>query len=264
MFQVVSEKWQGMRTFKHSGNAGDILYSLFSITQECIYYIHLDQPADYAGRVHPLGNVMMNRKMFDMIVPLLLKSPYITEVKEYKGEQVDYDLDIFRTAPIDLGRGNIKHWYYQIYPELTPHVPFTPLRGIKPFYYEASHTRAYVVVNRTFRYRNPDIRYKCLNSLDIPILFMGMEDEFQDFQLRVPKAIHHKVNDLLEAAQVIAGATIFIGNQSMMFAIAELLKVPRILEVYKHAPNVIPEGGKFYEVINEANLAKVISMELSN
>jgi hypothetical protein len=245
-----------MQTFKHSGNTGDILYSLYSITQDCIYYIHLDQPADYGGRVHPLGNVMMNKKMFDMIVPLLLHNQYIKEVKEYKGEEIDYDLDKFRTAPIDLGRGDIKHWYYQIYPELTPHIPLNPLRGINAFNFGSS----YIAVNRTFRYRNPDLRYKCLNDYDIPILFMGLQEEFDDFKLRVPKAIHTPVTDFLQAAEIIRGASLFIGNQSMMFAISELLQVPRILEVYKHAPNVIPSGGQFYEVINETNLNKAIDL----
>ena len=48
----------------------------------------------------------------------------------------------------------------------------------------------------------------------------------------------------------------------MMFALAELMKKPRILEVYKHAPNVIPSGGTFNQVNNEQKLKQ--SIELIN
>ena len=245
-----------MKTFKHSGNAGDILYSLYCIQEDAILYLHLNQKGYYGHNVHPLGDVMLNKTMFDMLKPLLEYHPYIKEVKQYNGEQVDYDLDLFREQDTLLDRGSITHWYFETFPELTADTS-EQLYSQKPAY---DSEEDYIVVNRTFRYRNADVRYKCLNSLDKKIIFVGMDDEFEDFKLRVPKAIRFIIKDFAQAHDLIRNAAYFIGNQSMMFALAELMKKPRILEVYKHAPNVIPSGGIFYQVNNEQKLKQAIEL----
>jgi UDP-2,3-diacylglucosamine pyrophosphatase LpxH len=60
-----------------------------------------------------------------------------------------------------------------------------------------------------------------------------------------------EVIDFLHAAEIINNCKVFIGNQSMNFAIAEQLKSNRILEMYFGCPNVIPCGGKAYDVFNQ-------------
>lgn len=247
-----------MKTFKHSGNTGDILYSLYCINEPSILYLHLNQKGYYGANVHPLGDVMLNQAMFDMLRPLLLYHPYIKDVKVYNGEPIDYDLDQFRHDNIDLGRGSITNWYFETFPELTADTS-QQLYANQP---NIENHSDYIVVNRTFRYRNADVRYKCLNELDKGIIFVGMDDEFEDFKLRVPKAVRAIITDLYQAWQLIKDAKFFIGNQSMMFAIAELMKKPRILEVYKNAPNVIPSGGVFYQVNNEQKLKQSIELIL--
>ena len=49
----------------------------------------------------------------------------------------------------------------------------------------------------------------------------------------------YKTKGLLEAAQVIAGAKLFVGNQTATHAIAEGLKKPIVLEVWREGPNCI-------------------------
>lgn len=253
-----------MATFKHSGNAGDILYSLYAIASQAIsegkrqtLYIALDVQADYAGRHHPLGNVMCNQKIFDMLYPLLVATDLFEQVEVYKGQEVDYDLDKFRFANIDLGRGDITKWYSVVYPDLMPN---TSDKLIQLYLPHDGHPSPYIAVNRTFRYRNADVRYKALNETSLDVFFLGLPDEYEDFKLRVPKAIYRPVTNFLEAALIIQRAQYFIGNQSMMFAIAELMNKTRILEVYKHAPNVIPNGGEWYTVINEEGLKKAMEL----
>ncbi len=56
-----------------------------------------------------------------------------------------------------------------------------------------------------------------------------------------------QVSDFLQLAQLIAGSRLFIGNQSLPFAIAEALKVNRLLEVYYKAPNVAVSGRNGYD-----------------
>lgn len=44
---------------------------------------------------------------------------------------------------------------------------------------------------------------------------------------------------LFAAAQRIQGAKLFVGNQSVGYAIAEALKVPAVLEIWRNWPNCI-------------------------
>jgi hypothetical protein len=50
---------------------------------------------------------------------------------------------------------------------------------------------------------------------------------------------HYKTKTLLEAARVIAGADLYVGNQTATHAIAEGLKKRIILEVWPEGPNCI-------------------------
>jgi ADP-heptose:LPS heptosyltransferase len=61
-------------------------------------------------------------------------------------------------------------------------------------------------------------------------------------------------------AECIASCKFFIGNQSSPFAVAEQLKVPRIVEVYPQAPNVIPTGGLAYDAYATPNLVHHVNM----
>ncbi|HWZ04342.1 MAG TPA: hypothetical protein VNX40_12080, partial [Mucilaginibacter sp.] len=71
--------------FNHSGNAGDIIYALPTLKK--IYetlqvpvnlYLRKDQPLNMGHiRNHPLGNVMLNDKVIDMLMPLIGSQPYI-------------------------------------------------------------------------------------------------------------------------------------------------------------------------------------------
>ena len=50
------------------------------------------------------------------------------------------------------------------------------------------------------------------------------------------------VTDFLEMAIIVNSCKLFIGNQSFPFALAEAMKVKRLLEVYYKAPNVGVQG----------------------
>jgi hypothetical protein len=56
-----------------------------------------------------------------------------------------------------------------------------------------------------------------------------------------------RTDNYLQLAQVIQGSLMFIGNQSSPYAVAEGLKVRRVLEVFSKLPNVMPEGLHGYE-----------------
>ncbi len=83
-------------------------------------------------------------------------------------------------------------------------------------------------------------------------MYAGTPEEFDLIRQEIPSIKYLETNDFYELAQAIQGAKIFVGNSSMCFAIAEGLKVPRILESCSFAPNVIPTGvGPGYEYYSQ-------------
>ena len=240
-----------MLKFKHSGNSGDIIYSLNAIRKACedrdtqaVIYLHLDQICKTAFKNHPLGNVMMNEYMFKMLRPLLLSCDFIADVMVYNGQKIDYDLDKFRNIGFNFGSGDIKKWYYYAYPELTFDIEGPIFSSDKP-------KEDFLLINRTNRYQNGQIDYSILNDYNLKQLFAGTKEEFEVMKNTLPKLEYLKVKDFNELKDYISASKVFIGNQSMCFAIAEQLQTERILEVYFGCPNVIPAGGDFYDVFNQ-------------
>lgn len=243
-----------MLKLKHSGNAGDILYSLPAIRQACynandkaILYLHIDQPANYVqGFVHPLGNVMLNKYMATMLKPLLKECLFIEDVLIYNGQKIDYDLDKFRQIGLNLGAGNISRWYFQAFPELTCDL-VQPTIEIKL----SRILNETIVINRTERYQNGQIDYSILNQYSNPKYFVGTEHEYHLMSKMVKNLQYQEVSNFYELADLINNCKVFIGNQSMNFAIAEQLKSNRILETYFGCPNVIPCGGRAFDIFNQ-------------
>ena len=257
-----------IKSVSHSGNLGDILYSLPALHRafykdpmglKFVYYIKLDRPSTFTDAQHPLGSVMMNRKMFDMAYPLLKAQPYIHEVIALeKGEdmRVDYDLDLFRKEYKNLSAGNIQTWISMVYPELRPNLH-------RPSLFADPKPNDYILVSRSSRYQNQWIDYSLLKHYD-NVKFIGVEGEFKALRLHNPNIEHLEVKDFLELAELIAGCRLYIGNQSMPYAIAELLKVKRILEQFAHAPNVIPSGGEWYAFHTNEQFKKLLNKVLSS
>jgi hypothetical protein len=236
-----------MKKVKHSGNAGDIIYSLNTIKaigEQVILFLNLDQPAKYApGFTHPLGNVMLNSYMFNNLKPLLKSLDFIYDVLPYNGQKVDYDLDKFRESGFNLSAYDIKRWYEIVYPELACEVEEQIFEIDEP-------KNDYLVINRTQRYNNSQIDYTFLNEVENTKVFVGTESEFKLMESKIEGLEYYKPKDFLDLAYFI-DAGIFIGNQSMCFAIAEQMKSRRLLELYYGCPNVIPMGGEHYEAFNQ-------------
>lgn len=235
---------------KHSGNVGDLLYAMPSV--KAIgggeLRLELNHPAKYphAG-YHPCGMVRMTERMADMVTPLLAAQPYIGGVSVWNGEAVDIDLDRFR----ELGgsRQHLAERHAMLFPEVAVDLESPWLLNDADWTY-----RDAVVVNRTFRYRHPDMEHgwRALNDVDHRIVFLGLPDEFADFKRLVPRAEHVVTGDFLQSARIIAGCLLFAGNQSSCWAMAEGLKVPRLLERFPRCPNCDPRGANG-TAANDAN-----------
>jgi len=233
--------------FKHSGNTGDIIYALAGIKAVCdkmdskaVLYIWLDRPGFYyEGAKHPLGNVIMNQYMYDMLVPLLAEQDYIEDVLLYEGQKIVVDLDLIRQDFVNMPYGHIARWYFYLFPDMACDLG-------KPWLKTWPSDRAdmfkdTIIINRTSRYRNPYISYAFLRKYS-DVMFVGTKDEFENVKIEIPNLKHLQIDHFLDLAYVIKSCKVFVGNQSMCYAIAEAVKAPRIVELCKFAPNVIPQG----------------------
>lgn len=247
-------------TFKHSGNAGDLIYSLSCIQYYCAdkgttakIYLHLNQPSTFTDATHPVGSVMLNQTMFDMLKPLLESQMYIESVEVYDNQEIDFNLDLFRLDCKNLSAFDIKLWHSYSYPELRCYTSTPALKLDQP-------AGNYVVINRSARYNNPLTDYTQIADLGLPMYFVGVEKEYEVMKAICPEVQYYEVNNFLEMAMLISGAKYFFGNQSLAFAIAEQLKVPRVLESYYGCPNVIPQGGEWYVHQTNEQFKKVLGI----
>ena len=231
-------------SFKHSANAGDLIYSLPAIREiyrktglKANIYQWLDQETKYWGE-HPLGNKMFNKKMFDVCKPLIEDQPYVNKFEIWDGQQINYDIDRVRDykTALNLPYGDIRQWVMMYYPEMQSCIGET---WISPKQ-NPKMQEDLVVVNRTSRYRNDNIDYEFIKEYEGKVAFIGVLEEYADFLKDVPKAVFIKTDNYLQVRNLLCQCKLFVGNQSSCFAIAEGLGVPRLLEVCRSAPNVIP------------------------
>ena len=88
-----------------------------------------------------------------------------------------------------------------------------------------------VVINRCPRWHNGRFPWqRVVAAYGRDAIFVGHLSEFEEFVFRFGYLSYYYTPTYLEAARVIAGAQLFIGNQSSMAAIAEGIKAPMVLE----------------------------------
>jgi hypothetical protein len=245
IFRIAREK--GKLNLRHSGNAGDVIYALptakeiHALTGVPVHFLlSLNKPLDILPHYrHPLGNVMLNQKMADMLIPLLSAQPYIASCTVYSGEEIDLDLDDVKLTGLSFDRGNIAAWYNFI-TGLHPNLAQAWLSASAD-----TDLNETLLIARSSRYTNPNIDYTFLNETE-KLAFAGVPAEYEAFRKIVPHTRYIEVKDFLQLASIIAGCRLFIGNQSFPYSISEGLKVRRLLETAIDAPNVLPEGGQCY------------------
>lgn len=204
--------------FSHSGDLGDVIYSLPTIRKAGGGVLYLFNSPGKTTHV-------MTKERVEVIRPLLLQQPYIEDVKFWEEHEAqDHSLNGFRNhwavdrnlADMHLGThgfdwtGRQESWLQVDYPV-----------GQFP-----------VIFARSPRYHGwgslwPEVyaRYRDKAA------FIGLESEYQEFAKLIGPCTFARVSNFLEVARFIKGSKLFVGNQSAPAAIAEGLKVRMILEV---------------------------------
>ena len=247
-----------MITFNHSGNIGDVLYSLnfarefASANGEGSLAVNL-QPGVESGiqKNHPCGSVLMDNAACEFLRPLLEAQPYVAQLTV--SENVPdgaIDLSNFRNMPLFHAAGDVRYYYYAMSPNALPK-DFSSVVLTSP---RDERAAGKIVIVRSVRYRNPLVNYRGLKEFASSMIFVGLPGEHEDFCRTEFEVPYHPVKNALEVAELMGAARLVIGNQCGLFAIAEQLKVPRWLESCQimrqgegmayGCPNVLPFGGK--------------------
>ena len=245
--------------FSHSGHSGDLVHSIPAMYalakgRKINLYLQLNQPnRNFTKNMkHPNGNVMFTEKSVELFAPLLLSQPQFNRCEALNGQLIHYNLSIFREFPFDYRMGSISRWYFLTF-GITYDLGKTWL-NIKPNH---SYSDALIVV-RTFRYRTPKISYDFLKKYP-RIVFLGMPDEYEDMKKHIPHLEYKPVVNFLEMAEIIAGCRLYVGNQSLPSALAEAVKVKRVIELFYRCPTTVVEGPAGYDFCYQPQFEKIVT-----
>ena len=166
------------------------------------------------------------------VAPLLEALPFIDRVTIDDEPDDAVPLDAFRAmTQLNQSGGDIRDWYYQLDNEYLPRNFAEKLIDVKPDPSTFSY-RDHVLVCVTERYKNPFVDFSVLQPYFDNITFIGTQKEFDIFSKEAFAAngiIPDPQDSLLTVAKLMARAKGFIGNQSGFYALAEMMKIPRIL-----------------------------------
>lgn len=110
-------------------------------------------------------------------------------------------------------------------------------------------------VNRTSRYQNGNFPWdQMVKAHGDKMVFLGLEGEHKEFCQRYAPISYRPTKDYMEAARLIKGSQMFIGNQSCLAAIAVGMGHDMIMEVSTSTPDCI---------FNRSNIQYVTSGEVS-
>ena len=238
-----------VNTFLHSGKLGDIIWALPAIK-------HLGGGVLYlrTGVVDTGPNeVMLTNEGAESIIPLLKTQEYIHDVKIYNGEEITYNLDLFRrfifTVPeitisesvfLGLGiRGNHEEKLDE--PWITVEKDERVLNKI--------------VISRTGRYQSGNSQinpfYLKLKERNIAKhgIFVGSLNEYEKFEETYRTGIeYYPTPTILDLAKAIAACKFYVGNENLANALNESMKKTSFLESNKNPV------GQFFCYFNRPDL----------
>ncbi len=245
--------------FSHSGHSGDMVHSIPAMYalakgRKINLFLELNRPnLNFTkGMKHPNGNVMFTEKSVELFAPLLLSQPQFNRCEALTDQTIHYNLSVFRDFPFDYRMGSISRWYF---------LTFGITWDLGKKWLEVTPDNSYndaIVVVRTFRYRTPGISYDFLKKYP-RIVLVGMKEEYEDMKKHIPHVEYKPVSNFLEMAQVIAGCKLYIGNQSFPSALAEALKVKRVIELFYRVPTTVVEGQDGYDFVYQPQFEKIVS-----
>lgn len=227
-----------MKTFRHGGKIGDVLFALPTIRELGGGILYLpEQTPDACSN------------LYSSLKDLLLLQPYIHEVREYPsglpykelapGIYVDYDMDIARDQPLK-GKIHIVKRYMDAFGVNYPNWKEPWLRvEQKPF--ETTWwniEKDYCLLNYTGRHIVNDqlkitsrVKWgEVIKSINKPVYFVGLKCEHEAFEQLYCKVPYLHTSNMHELALLVDKAHAVYCNQSSTLALAQALGKTYYLE----------------------------------
>jgi len=250
--------------FYHSGDLGDIIYSLPFIKAMGGGLLILS--ADYTDM--DIRSPMTLEKA-EMINSLLVGQKYIFDVKgsSHKPTDIDIDLNQFRKIFIDWGKKKFtedevaiirKKTLTQLYREtLNTNVP-VDFDKSKWLHYKEKIIidDKPIIINKTERYPREGFPWtRLVSDYGKKMLFVGSQHEYNIFIKKYGYVDFYLTTSCLTLAHIIGGAKLFIGNQSFPYSLAEGMKINAIQETNNTvAPNCMYVRDNAYLTYDDSNL----------
>lgn len=223
-----------MRHFVHSGDLGDVIYALPTVRAMGGGVMHLiDSPGMTAHGMTP--------ERIAAITPLLAAQPYIKEVRSHY-RPMPGDPATIPVVNLNAFRFSGQDFIRTFLPDTTLNTFGLPVTERNTKWLIASpHSQHPVVIARSSRYHNPRFPWRRAIALyHHEAVFVGTPAEHAAFNTEFGASLPHYLTPTLkDVADLIAGAGLFIGNQSCPLAIAHGLKKNAIVEVCPYCPNCI-------------------------
>lgn len=213
-----------MNRFLHRGDFGDAIAALPTMKAlgggDVLFVPH---------GARGQGRESIQGARFETIKPLLEAQPYIGKVEWSDTPQpCSHDFSDFRRD--ERPGESLLDWQARYFGITVPADPWlTALRSPTGI--------GRTVIARSLRYRNPGFPWHVVMAKHKSCLFVGSEDEHKDFCRTIRQVEFAPTKNLLELAEIIGGAHLFVGNQSCPFWIAAGLGVGLIQETFPQSPN---------------------------
>jgi hypothetical protein len=235
-----------MKTFRHGGKIGDVIYSLPTIRELGGGILYLPERTPDACD-----------NLYSSLKDLLLLQPYIHEVREYPSDlpymelapdiHIDYDLDLARLQPMK-GVIHIVKRYMDTFGVDCPgwKEPWLHLEGdindswgdALNDYFRSELALDYALINYTGRHVHNDKMNitskldwrKVLNGVSNEVYFVGSKLEYRQFIIKYGYIRYFETANILQLAYLIKGAHSVYCNQSSVLALSQSLGKTYYLE----------------------------------
>ena len=233
-------------TFFHSGDFGDIIYSLPAIRALGGGHLLIGPTTRYATRLK------MTAEMIEIIAPLIRLQPYIRSVTFSEPTEVSYDLNRFRDYLLAeselIARGQPRRNLAEAH-LLTFRLPLEECYRPWLLVDQPQHIEGRpVLIHRSARWRSLDFPWERIMQIHgKQAAFVGLEQEYFDFVAEYGFLPYMPTANFLELARLIAGCKLYVGNQSLPYSLAAGLHKESLLEVWPDGPNCFfPRKNAFY------------------
>jgi len=209
-------------SFFHSGDLGDVIYALSVIADLGGGSLYLDSRP---------WTQPMDEKRFNTLAPLINAQPYIKVCKMHDGEPISHDFSDFRSKL--LSNKTLAETQARF-------IGANPDSGLKQWLWAKPKFHDRIIIHRSPRYHNDGFPWLgIIKYFGSKLLYCGVPDEHEMFVKDFAGVELHTPDDYLELSELIAGSSLFIGNQSSPFSIAEGLKHNVVQETYAHVPDCV-------------------------